>query len=166
MKKIIVIIIMMTTLYVFAADQEKEPSGFRGFKWGENISLNKDFILSENEKGTKIYKRKNDKLKIGDADLTQIGYALYKEKFYGIIIFSKGSDNFSILKEIFIQNYGSYYQENKYIDEYYWKFDSVFISLSYNQFNEKTEISILYTPVIQEQNQDKKEKAAAANKDL
>jgi len=71
----LLIISVWVSLPAFAF--QNEPDGFRGIKWGTNISELPDMSLSEDYGNSKFYLRKGEKLKIGDADIDRIGYGFY-----------------------------------------------------------------------------------------
>jgi len=60
-----------------------EPDGFRGIKWGTEISTLKDMVfVMAIDKDVKRYERKRDELKMGKAKLDYIQYEFRKGKFY------------------------------------------------------------------------------------
>jgi len=79
-----------------------EPEGFRGIKWGTDISTLKDMEVKEKD----WYVRTGDKLKIGEAELISIAYGFYKGKFECVMIEIKGQDNFSRIRDICFELYG------------------------------------------------------------
>ena len=93
--------------------REKQPTGFRGIKWGTNIQNQKNMILiSDYNDGRKNYKRKSDKLSIGSASISEIVYVFYKDRFYQVLIGFVFPDRDSqidhdILRDILVEAYGT-----------------------------------------------------------
>jgi len=84
-----------------------EPDGFRGIKWGTEISTLKDMVfVMAIDKDVKRYERKRDELKMGKAKLDYIQYEFRKGKFYLVEIGFQGIENLNNLKETMFEIYG------------------------------------------------------------
>jgi len=100
-----------------------EPEGFRGIKWGTDISTLKDIECKGPKEGATAenlsnrggwvssltrdkYYRIGDKLKAGDVELTSITYGFLDGKFYSVTIELKGRNSFSKIRDICFQLYG------------------------------------------------------------
>jgi hypothetical protein len=141
---------------------ENEPDRFRGIKWGTNISELPEIntsALVEDEGGLKSYARKNDKMKIGDADIDQISYNFYKNRFCGILIRFHGHSNFIEVKEDFVRQYGKPNRPNEYMERYRWEGKTVGIILDYKEITEEGQINYFFIPIFQQFTDDHKEKA-------
>jgi hypothetical protein len=153
-------------------------SGFRGLKWGVNIKDMNDpnMILvekAEKDDGT-VYRRANDKLSIGRAELSGLAYCCYKGRFFGILIGTDGLSNFQYLKDATFAYYGKGYQPNEYIEKWYWgdafSFSAgvkdVLMSLEYNEYNKKGQLFMNYRPIQKEIKANDDTKAKEADKDF
>lgn len=114
---------------------ENEPHGFRGIIWGTDIKDIKDmeFIKTDSKTGLKLYKRKNDNMTIGRANLDVILYGFYNDKFYAVIAQTLFFSDFEELKRACFENFGKGLQPRFYYDEYFWDGDKVKISLIYDR---------------------------------
>ncbi|MGA2468675.1 MAG: hypothetical protein ABSH06_30590 [Thermodesulfobacteriota bacterium] len=84
-----------------------EPDGFRGIKWGTEISTLKDMVfVMAIDKDVKRYERKRDELKIGKAKLDYIHYGFRKGRFYLVEMGFQGIENLNNLKETMFEIYG------------------------------------------------------------
>jgi hypothetical protein len=92
---------------------QNEPDGFRGVKWGTNINELHDMVLYQEDGDTKAYQRNNDKIKIGDAEISLVVYGFYKGRFYAVHIGFNGDSNFKKLKNTFFDQFGQGYQSNR-----------------------------------------------------
>ena len=108
---------------------QNEPDGFRGIKWGANISRRPDMTHIEKN----MYLRKNDKLTIGDASLRDIHYRAYKGRLGGVIIRYKDYNNHEKLKRVFFQLYGKGRQPNPFEEKYNWIGSDIWILIEYSE---------------------------------
>jgi hypothetical protein len=145
---------------------QNEPDGFRGIKWGTNISELPDMSLSEEYGNSKFYLRKGEKLKIGDADIDRIGYGFYKGLFYSVGIMYNGSLNFKKLKAIFVEQYGQAQQQKQFGEHYSWLGETVKIAVRYNEIARNGDIWYVFKPLEKEQEKDDEQKAKKGAKDL
>ena len=87
-----------------------EPDGFRGVKWGTNISTVKDLEMVEQVKSSNSdlvwYTRKEDTLAMGKAILENIFYVFWMGTFESVWIDFNGDDNFETLKNELFERFG------------------------------------------------------------
>jgi len=140
---------------------QNEPDNFRGIKWGTNINELSDMYFVESQDKFKIYKRKNDKMKIASAEIDNISYFFYKKRFFTIFIQFKGLSNFQHLKSTLFQLYGP----PNYVDSV-WHGTSVGVILEYYETLKKGAITYTYTPIALEYGKDEEEAAKKGVDDL
>ena len=131
---------------------KNEPDGFRGIKWGTDISTLKDMEYVKTDPsygGVKLYKRKNDKLQIGDSELISILYGFWKDKFSSVTIYAKGFKNWIKLKEACFQRYSEGMQAKK--TQFYWYGNIATISLGYNEVKELITLLISSEKIFKQQ---------------
>ncbi|GMR20562.1 MAG: hypothetical protein BMS9Abin36_1158 [Gammaproteobacteria bacterium] len=145
---------------------KNEPLGFRGAKWGMNISSNPQMILKSSKKYEKVYIRKDDKLSIGNAKLKRLVYFTYKDKFSSVLITTKGIANRRALIDAFQANFGKGYKPNKYINEYLWEGSTSTVFITCNSFNKTCTATIGSTLIANKKKNDAKEAAKAAGSDF
>ncbi|HOQ51931.1 MAG TPA: hypothetical protein PK233_08910 [Candidatus Atribacteria bacterium] len=117
-----------------------EPDGFRGIKWGQDISTVKGLVYVATDPsygGIDYYIREGDELKMGHAKLERIVYGFWENKFSDVKISTKGYTNWSRFKAIVFEKFGEGYQSNKYIEEYIWVGEKTWMILDYNEFSEE-----------------------------
>ena len=129
---------------------QNEPDGFRGTKWGTNISELTDMLVVESGKDTLFYCRKNDTMKIGDADIDQISYGFYKSRFFQVLVEYKGYVNSTKLKAILIGQYGKPEQPNQLMEKYFWSGGTVDIFFDYSEMSKRGNIYYAFRPIQQE----------------
>jgi hypothetical protein len=85
-----------------------EPDGFRGIRWGADISTLKDMECfgTADDGLSKFYIRSGDNLTIGDAQLNKIAYSFWNGKFYGVVIETSGYSNYLNLQEAVSEMFG------------------------------------------------------------
>ena len=117
MKKLLLIIFSFTLILnsVFAAAFKagSEPEGFRGFKWGSELSSinNMEYIETKPDPGfpersLELYRHGSDTLKIGEAKLDSITYEFLEKKLQIVSIIISGKKNLSLLKKELFKRYG------------------------------------------------------------
>ena len=113
-----------------------DPDGFRGIKWGQSF----DSVIQEMEyiktdpgnNDINIYKKKDDRLMIGDVELSKIEYYFWKNRFYKVIIYSEGFSNWKGLQEGTFERFGRGLQSESKKEEYSW-FGNTRMILSYDE---------------------------------
>jgi hypothetical protein len=128
-----------------------EPDNFGGISWGESINSLSDMTFATEYEGAKYYKKKNDKLMIGDARLSEMMYGFYKDRFYAVIITFQGRENFERLKTNFFKAYGEGEKPFQLVEEFHWIGENVRLRLVYNEETNKGNISLYYWPITEEQ---------------
>lgn len=152
----------------YLSGKKQEISGFREVKCGNTLEKLKDVLILDNEATseskdeTKYYVRKDDELKIGQAELSTIRYAFWNEKLLGIVIRAnkKGVDNWILLKDTTFKKLG-YPHFNKFTDEYAWKLSRTLVILNYNKISDAVGLAIWCNDVLKES----QEKNRIKNKD-
>ena len=99
-----------------------EPDGFRGIKWGTDISTLKDMVFIDAiYRDMKRYERRGDELKIGEAKLDYIQYEFRKGRFYLVEMWFKGGENFNQIKETMFEIYGKGRSMTEKTEGYFWE---------------------------------------------
>ncbi len=145
---------------------QNEPDGFRGIKWGTDISESPDFVADKGVGDLKWYRRKSDKLKIGDADVEYIAYGVYKKEFLSVLIGYKGFQNFTELKTIFFYQYGEGRKLDQFLEQYWWLGSNVSIKFEYGEVSQNGQIWYNFRSITGQMQADDKEKAKKGAKDL
>jgi hypothetical protein len=84
-----------------------EPDGFRGIKWGAEISELKDMALvMAIDKDVKRYARKTDILKIGEGKLDYIQYEFWKGRFCLVDMEFQGTENWNNVRKAVFAMFG------------------------------------------------------------
>jgi len=108
---------------------ESEPDGFRDIKWGTDISTLPSMVydgrFNVDYKGGNIckldcYRRKEDKLQIGEAKVEGILYVYHKNKFGGVLIEIKGWENFNIIKAEMEKKFGKAWRPYESKETWWW----------------------------------------------
>ena len=139
-----------------------EPDGFRGIKWGTDISTLSDMEYLETDPsfgGTKRYTRKNESLHLGGAKLKIIKYGFWRGKFCNVYVITEGYINWTGLKETVFEKFGSGYQDNEYIEYYIWGGDITGMSLEYNEISGRGKLLVFSKEILKQQKAYEKEKA-------
>jgi len=142
-----------------------EPDGFRGIKWGTDMSINGNTfectlpgmaVTGGDFFGDTTCLRRGDELKIGGSTLSDIRYGFWEEpstdpalkkpllegmnksgKFYRVLIRTNGSENWTHLKDAIFEKFGPGEQK---INGYSWRGKITRMSLQYNEISEKGQL--------------------------
>jgi len=115
---------------------QNEPTGFRGLKWGEQPTEDMKFI-GEVEGRVKWYVLLDEKLNIGNVQLTGIDYAFYDEpeRFMAVYLHFDSEEEYNALETICRGTFGMETYEG-------------FFSL--NWFGKRTIITLIYNVITEE----------------
>ena len=97
--------------------------GFRDLPWGAELIRFTDFVKLETDSGIKDvreYKRINDKLTLGQADIQSIVYAFWRDQFYTVTIWAEGEKNYLALRDYSVNQFGKNYHYNNANRKYLW----------------------------------------------
>jgi hypothetical protein len=87
-----------------------DPDGFRGIKWGAEISTLNDMEKVEQDVSSNSdlvwYTRKGDPLTIGKANLENLFYSFWMGNFESVWIGFRGDENFETLKKELFERFG------------------------------------------------------------
>ena len=118
----------------FKADSE--PDGFRGIKWGTDISTLKDMTLVMTiDHETKRYKRNGDVLRMGEVKLDYIEYEFWKGMLYLADIGFEGAENWNNLRSRMFATFGKGQSQSEEKEQ---------LSARYRWDGEKTTIIMIY----------------------
>jgi len=162
---ILILILLLSNLWAYKND----PEDFRGIKWGAIVDTldNMEEVFIEDDLHN--YSRENDKMKIGDAELSSILYIFWDKKFIAVSISGEGLSNFINLKNAVFKSFGAGFQFNEYIQEYKWgigKYDNTIIILSYNEISDNFSLFLYDKQYWLERDKSKKKKAEDAINDF
>jgi hypothetical protein len=143
------------------------PQGFGGIKWGSPIvELGDQFTLVDERGDGTFYARKDDRLKIGDAEVTGIIYGFYKHRFYYVSVrFSRPTD-FRAIKDNLFEAYGPGERPRQDMEQYFWDSAEVFIMLGYSEVSQRGRLVYFYNPIAEQQTADEKARAKEEREDL
>jgi len=112
--KILTTVFVIILIGCFASTRpskfRSEPDGFRGIKWGTEVSTLKDMKKVEQDKssgrGLLWYRRKGDTLAIAEAKLENIFYSFWMGNFESVWIDFEGEENFEALRKELFEQFG------------------------------------------------------------
>lgn len=81
-------------------------NGFRGVTFGTDFGKFTGLTVDDEQGKVKLYKKKDDDLDIGPADLSEIVYEFYDGKFFGVILYTKDKADSAELLAIATKAFG------------------------------------------------------------
>jgi hypothetical protein len=123
--KIISIVFGLILIGCFASTRpskfRSEPDGFRGIKWGTEISTLKGMEKVEQDKSfgrdSVWYIRKGDTLTMGEAKLENIFYSFWMGSFESVWIDFKREENFMALRKELFEQFGKVRESEGNVEE-------------------------------------------------
>ena len=118
-----------------------EPDGFRGIKWGTDISTLRGMELRKDDGPEKYYQKKDDNMTLGASQLSEITYGFKDGKFESLIIHTKGYVNYGHLKDACFEKFGKGWRteadERLDIQSFAWFGDITWVSLKYEKIKDE-----------------------------
>jgi hypothetical protein len=117
-------------------------NGFRGVKFGSPSSAIPGLSLVREQGVMKIYQKSGDTLSIGDCQLDKVLYHFVDDKFMGVSLFPKDTDDGKALQQIFEIAFGAGAtakphadagEHHEHADEFFWKGKIANARLSYTE---------------------------------
>lgn len=142
-----------------------EKYGFRDMTFGTDTTATKDLVYTATTSGLRAYTRPGNSLSIGGAELTSILYGYYKGKFAVVMAQSEGANNAKSLLDALVATYGYPVRPNPYLKEYYWRGQSVVMTLKTDALN-KSSLILQSVPLYNQIAEEQKAKANKASSDL
>lgn len=82
-------------------------TGFRGMKWGADVSGFKGLVLLNDDMFIQRYSRNNDQLTLGGIGLEHIIYNFYKGRFMGVSIQAQGAAEWQKIRNLMFEKFGA-----------------------------------------------------------
>jgi hypothetical protein len=133
--------------YTLIPGTNKEPSDFRGMKWGSSIRELPDMKLMAEEGDLKFFEKTSDQTKVGDADVDKVIYGFYKDRFYNVMIYFRSPSNFTKLQEMFSREFGKPFQPDESEKKLFWNGQNVNLLLNFDDASNTGRITYLFRPI-------------------
>ncbi|MCM8785386.1 MAG: hypothetical protein NC827_04685 [Candidatus Omnitrophica bacterium] len=129
-------------LYSFWDVEEGEPTGFRNYTWGMEISslYLREYSRTFPKLNGKVvyYTKKNEDLNLGGAKVESIEYGFWKEEVLcEVLIKFKGKENFERIKRALIEKYGKNYTSIPGTNRVTWKGKTTYLYIDFNESNQR-----------------------------
>jgi hypothetical protein len=143
-----------------------EPDGFRGIKWGTNLSSNASEMTLVEKGEENYYFRKKDKLAIGGAELKRIAYGYWHGVLSSVFIETDGVSNKRALIDAFKAQFGTPDKPNQFLDEYWWNGAVTIISIHCQAIGDRCNAVLFSTKHMNQRQEERKKAASGAKKDF
>ena len=133
-----------TNLRVLPTDQRKlnrtkqspplRPDGIGDLKWGTHATSISGLQQKQTDSGLKDvveYIRPNDGLKLGEAELTSIVYAFWRNQLYTVTIWIQGPSNYKALRQKAFDHFGRGSRPDDAAEKYLWTNSDTDLMLKY-----------------------------------
>lgn len=133
--------------YLLLPNPKKEPTAFRGIKWGSNLRDLPEMTLLAEEGDLKFFEKANDLTRVGDANVDKIIYGFYKERFYNVMIYYSSPEDFAKLREALAKEFGPPFQPIESEKKCFWNGEQVNLLLNFDEASATGRIIYLFKPI-------------------
>ena len=131
---------------------KNEPAGFRGIQWGTEYRSVADQF--DRQVAPDLYRRKNDKLAMGEARLESLRYSFYKGKFAGVLMQARLKENGRHLMDALRAEFGEGNPQSAL--EYFWNGERATIILDCDAAKDLCNLAIYSTATMRQRQADTK----------
>ncbi|MBG8552360.1 hypothetical protein [Hymenobacter guriensis] len=166
MKKLLLSLVLILVCYTVRAQNVKaldEKNGFRDARFWADTTAIKDLVyLTTSQDRIRYYKRTSDSPSIGNAQV-DISYGFYKGRLMAVVLTTNSA---SYLLDALKASYGPGIQNNRYIPEYFWLGQQVYMSFKEDTALHTAQAVIISRTMQKQQEEDNKKAAEKAKAEL
>jgi hypothetical protein len=110
--------------------------GLGDLKWGVRVADVADLEIKQTDSGLKEvleYVRPQDALKLGDAKLTSVVYAFWRDQLYTVTIWTRGRANYHALRNAAFEQFGNGIRIDRSGESYLWSDGPSDVMLEYSR---------------------------------
>ncbi len=145
MKKLTTLLIL-ANLFILTYSQPArkidEIFGFRDYKFETSTSEIPDLKEFDQDNTIKFYKKENENLTYGTAELHEIVYGFYNDKLMFINIRATGKEHGENILKKLNEEYDKGHQKNSYIEKYTWFGKTAGMVYEYSEITHTAEVSM------------------------
>ena len=129
---------------------EDGPGSFKGIPWGSEMGQGTEFITLREIRDFKFCSRTGEIPEIDGAQVEEIRYEFFKNRFYSVTVRFSGDRNFRLLAEGLSHRYGAAEKRTKYMEEYGWSSHDLNVILKYSESEKNGSLEYQYKPIFDE----------------
>jgi hypothetical protein len=139
--------LLFLVLISFLARAEGGPDSFKGIPWGSEMGGGTEFITLREIRDFKFCSRTGEIPEIDGAQVEEIRYEFFKNRFYSVTVRFNGDRSFRSLVESLSRRYGAAEERKKYMEEYEWSSHDLNVTLKYSDFEKNGSLEYQYKPI-------------------
>jgi hypothetical protein len=129
------------------ARAEDGPGSFKGIPWGSEMGGGTEFITLREIRDFKFCSRTGEIPEIDGAQVEEIRYEFFKNRFYSVTVRFSGDRSFRLLAEGLSRRYGAAEKRTKYMEEYEWSSHDLNVILKYSDSEKNGSLEYQYKPI-------------------
>jgi len=138
--------VLVCTFFGCGSPAASEPDGFRGIKWGAQVSSVSGLSQIASDGDLLLYEKNDDQLQMGEVRLEQVIYGFYKSRFYmGMVYFP--AVGFKRIEEMMTRQLGQPAKPDNTPSKLIWDSDNVSVLLTLGDGSEQGRLVYLYKPI-------------------
>jgi hypothetical protein len=126
---------------------EDGPGSFKGIPWGSEMGQGTEFIILREIRDFRFCSRSGEVPEIDGAQVEEIRYEFFKNRFYSVMVRFSGDRNFRLLVEGLSRRYGAAEKITKYMEEYEWSSHDLNVILKYSDSEKNGSLEYQYKPI-------------------
>ena len=126
---------------------EDGPGNFKGIPWGSEMDQGTEFITLKEIRDFKFCSRSGEVPEIDGAQVEEIRYEFFKNRFYSVTVRFSGDRSFRSLLESLFRRYGAAEKRTKYMEEYEWSSHDLNVILKYSDSEKNGSLEYQYKPI-------------------
>ena len=131
-----------------------DAGGFNGIPWGSDFGQTAGLISLKEFRDYKVCLRNGEVHRIDGAEVEEIRYEFYKNKFYSVTVRFSGNQNFRALLEGLLRRFGAAEGRTKYWEEYEWSTRELNVLLRYADAEKRGSLEYQYQPIFDQMTRD------------
>jgi hypothetical protein len=154
-KRVLVGVVFILLLWIPPLTQAQgDPNGFNGIPWGSDLGQTTGFISLKEFRDYRVCLRDGEVYRIEGAEVEEIRYEFYKNKFYSVTVRFSGNQNFRLLLEGLLRRFGAAEGRTKYWEEYEWSTRDLSVLLRYADAEKRGSLEYQYKPIFDQMTRD------------
>ncbi len=138
--------VLVCTVFGCGSPAAGEPDGFRGIKWGADVSSVSGLSQIAADGNLLLYEKRDDRLQMGEVTLQQVIYGFYKGRFYMGMVYFPAVD-FKRIEEMVTRQLGQPANPDNTPSKLIWDSDNVSVLLTLGDTTDQGRLVYLYKPI-------------------
>lgn len=129
------------------------PQGFNNIGWGQPISSVRNLSIASSDGQTLFFHRQGERYTLGGADMEEVLYGFYNNRFYAAILRFRGLVLFNRVQEALKIRHGDPDRSDGIAKRFVWRWPDVLFRLDWDGSSGSGEVLMTFIPIALEREQ-------------